>query len=143
MILNGTTADKMRGIYSRPHRVSIYEPATIHDMPFEVLRESFLYLISSDIISASLACRAWRAVAFYFMNYRKEHPFISFGEKGIVRLTCGLLLRSIVGLERCTIKHLELSNVGSEYIILLAQLVAPTLSSLDASYLDSMVYFHF
>jgi hypothetical protein len=75
MILAGTTADKMRGVYSRPDRNSIYEPATIHDLPFEVLKDSFLCLTNwscSDFASSSLVCRAFRAVALELMHSRKE-----------------------------------------------------------------------
>jgi hypothetical protein len=109
MILAGNTADKMQSIYSRPHRNSIHEPATIHDIPFEVLRESFLLLIKqvgSDLVAASLACRAWRVVALDLMNYRK-HFLYGFGN--IDSYLCGQhLLQSIVGLEMSTIKYLVL-----------------------------------
>jgi hypothetical protein len=132
MILLGTMADKMQSIYSRPHRNSIYQPATIHDIPFEVLRESFLYLvkfIGSDLASPSLACRAWRVAALALMNSRKR--FVN-DEKSIKRLICGLQIRSIVGLERATIKHLvlDLKSVGKDFISLIARFFAPTLSSL-------------
>jgi hypothetical protein len=130
MILKGTTAVKMQYIYSRPQRNSIYEPATIHDIPYEILRESFLHLMSRfghDLVAASLACRAWRAVALNVMYSRKM--FLKEGE-GIYWFICGLQLRSIVGLERCTIKYLILEFIGIEYIPLIARAVAPTLSSL-------------
>jgi hypothetical protein len=61
MILAGTTADKMRAIYTRLHRSSINEPATIKDIPFEILKKSFLFLVKelgSDLASPSLTCRA-------------------------------------------------------------------------------------
>jgi hypothetical protein len=93
----------MRDIYTRPHRNSIYEPATIYDIPLEVLRESFLLLskeVSSDLASPSLACRAWRVVALDLMNFRK----IFVDERDIIErvasFLCGKHLRSIVGLER-------------------------------------------
>jgi hypothetical protein len=82
-----------------------------------------------DLVAASLACRAWRAVALDLMNSLKE-----FGEEGesIERVICGLHLRPIVGLECYTIKHLQLEMefVEKEYISLIARAVAPTLSSL-------------
>jgi hypothetical protein len=138
MILAGTTADKMRGVYSRPHRNSLNEPATIYDIPFEVLKESFIFLVKqygSDLVSASLTCRAFRAVAFELMNSRRI-----FDEEceGIERVICGLQLRSIVGLEMCTIKHLivDIGFVGKEYIPLIAHCVAPTLSSLGLCFRD-------
>jgi hypothetical protein len=107
MILAGTTVDKMRDIYTRPHRNSIYEPATIHDIPFEVLRESFLLLlkgVGSDLASPSLACRAWRVVALGLMNSQKR--FVDRDRERVAPFLCGVHLRSIVGLERSTIKHL-------------------------------------
>jgi hypothetical protein len=133
--LEGTTADKMRDNYSRPHRNSIYEPATIHDIPFEVLRKSFLHLlkdVGSDLASPSLACRAWRVVALGLMNSRKR--FIE-GQGRIESFISGLHLRSIVGLERCTIKHLEidLEFVAKEYIDILASYTSRTLSYLSIS----------
>jgi hypothetical protein len=132
MILEGTTADKMRDIYTRPHRNSIYEPATIHDIPYEVLRKSFLLLLKHfdhDLASPSLACRAWRVVALGVMNSCK---IIVEGQGRIESFACGLHLRSIVGLERCTIKNLVLDFdlVGKEYIPLIARFAATTISSL-------------
>jgi hypothetical protein len=132
MILEGTTADIMRDIYTRPHRNYIYEPATIHDIPFEVLRESFLHLLKrfgSDLASPSLACRAWRVVALDLMNSRKSYIQ---GRENIQSFICGLHLRSIVGLERCVIKHLILDtrSVGKEYIPIIARFASFSLSSL-------------
>jgi hypothetical protein len=69
----------MQSLYARPHRGSIYEPATIHDIPQEVLEKALRYLLPDiesvdyNILSASLACRAWRPVAKklrHFFNYR-------------------------------------------------------------------------
>jgi hypothetical protein len=58
--------------------------------------------------------------------------FADEGGEGIDSFICGLHLRSIVGLERATIKHLvlNLKSVGKEYTTLIARAVAPTLSSL-------------
>jgi hypothetical protein len=138
MILAGTTADKMRGIYTRPHRNSIYEPATIHDIPFEVLRESFIHLVKKfdhDLASPSLACRAWRVVALDMMNSRNR--FIE-GEGDIESFVSGLHLRSIVGLERCTIKHLtiDLEFIEKEFIPIIARFLASTLSNLALWFKD-------
>jgi hypothetical protein len=138
MILAGTTADKMRDVYTRPHRNSIYEPATIHDIPFEVLRESFLYLLNllgSDLSSPSLACRAWRVVALDVMNSRK---IFIHGQGNIESVISGLHLRSIVVLERCTIKHLIiiLEFVAREHIPMMARLAAHSLSSLALCFND-------
>jgi hypothetical protein len=133
----------MQSIYSRSHRNSIYQPATIHDIPFEVLRESFLHLLKkrgSDLVAASLACRAWRVVALDLMN---SHKRFAADNGRIENFICGLHLRSIVGLERCTIKclFLDLNSVGKEYIPLIAGVIAPTLSILwiGCSGIDSSV----
>jgi hypothetical protein len=133
MILAGTTSDKMQDIYTRLHRNSIYEPATIHDIPFEVLRESFLYLlkrVGSDLASPSLACRAWRVVALDLMNSRKR--FVDRDRERVAPFLCGFHLRSIVGLERCMIKQivLNLKHVGKEFIDVIARFSAPTITSL-------------
>jgi hypothetical protein len=138
MILEGTTADKMRDIYTRPHRNSIYEPATIHDIPFEVLRESFLLLLKefgSDLASPSLACRAWRVVALDVMYSRMI--FATDNER-IERFICGLHLRSIVGLESRTIKHLTIDRefIGIEFINIVSRFLFPTLSSLNLMFDD-------
>jgi hypothetical protein len=132
MILAGTTADKMRDIYTRPHRNSIYEPATIHDIPFEVLRESFLLLLKdfgSDLASPSLACRAWRVVALDLMN---SHKIFFDGRGKIESFICGIYLRSIVGLESLTIKHLviDLESIGKELIPMISRFVSTALTSL-------------
>jgi hypothetical protein len=137
MILAGTTADKMRNIYTRPHRNSIYEPATIHDIPFEVLRESFLLLINwtdLNLASASLACRSWRVVALDLMNSRKRFA----ADERIASFVFGLHLRSIVGLESCTIKHLtiDLLVVAKEYVDILARYTSHTLYSLTLLFED-------
>jgi hypothetical protein len=138
MILAGTTADKMRDIYTRPHRNSIYDPATIHDIPYEVLRECFLHLLKqfgSDLASPSLACRAWRVVALDLMNSRKN--FIE-DQGNIESRVGGLHLQSIVGLERCTIKHLtiDLEFVGKEYIPIIARFTSLSLSDLTLFFED-------
>jgi hypothetical protein len=49
---------------------------------------------------------------------------LDFGEgsEGFERVICGLQLRSIVGLEMCTIKHLivDIEFVGKEFISLIS-----------------------
>jgi hypothetical protein len=71
-ILAGTTEETMRSLYTRPHRGSIYEPATIHDIPQEVLEKSLILLLPSirDLVAASLACLAWRPVAQKLIHSR-------------------------------------------------------------------------
>jgi hypothetical protein len=43
----------MMVLYDRRHRMSIDEPATIHDLPDEVLRAALAYLDEWDLASAS------------------------------------------------------------------------------------------
>jgi hypothetical protein len=131
MILAGTTTDKMRGVYSRPHRNSIYEQATIHDLTFEVLKELFKLLSKSwgsDLAPLSFTCRAFRAVALELMHTRKRFIY-----ERIEPYICGLHLRCLVGLEMCTIKHfvLDVNHVGKEYIQSIAQVAASTLVTLS------------
>jgi hypothetical protein len=72
LILAGTTEETMRSLYVRPHRGSIYEPATIHDIPQKVLEDSLILLLPSieDLVAASSACRAWRPVAQKLIHSR-------------------------------------------------------------------------
>jgi hypothetical protein len=92
----------MRDIYTRPHRNSIYRPATIHDIPFdEVLREYFLSLLKlygTDITSPSLACRAWREVALNAMNSRKRFAYRD--RERVTQFLCGIAtIKYLINLE--------------------------------------------
>jgi hypothetical protein len=87
----------MGSLYSRPHRGSIYEPATIHDIPQEVLEKSLLYLLCSvnvDLFSASMACRAWRPVAQKLIH--SDFTVDCRNEGRIENLLCGYWLDSLV-----------------------------------------------
>jgi hypothetical protein len=126
----------MQAVYSRPHRNSINEPATAHDLPFETLNECLLHLLKkrgSDLLFASLVCRAWRAVALELMHSCKRFLDVN---KRIENFICGLQLRSLVGLKRVLIKNLEIDmqSVEKKYISLLVPLVGPFLSSLDLGF---------
>jgi hypothetical protein len=134
MILAGTTDEMMRSLYSRPHRSSIYEPATIHDIPQEVLEKSLIILLPSikDLFAASEACRAWRPVA-----QKLIHSRVKIGHRNRKRvedMICGYILNSLVfgssSIQISTLS-LELDYIGKEYIPLIAQIVAPNLTSLD------------
>jgi hypothetical protein len=63
------------------------------------------------------------------MNSRKR---FGFGKGSIESYVCGLHLRSIVGLERSTIEHLDLDLefIGIKYINIIAQFAASTLFNL-------------
>jgi hypothetical protein len=121
LVLSGTTADRMKSAYTRIHRMSINEPATIHDFPFEVIENCLKYLSPQDLVSPSLACRAWRPAAIGLI----VSLFNLFGRglKSTGRIVCGLQLRHLVfGEGSC--------NIKSGLILLIARQVAPTLSSL-------------
>jgi hypothetical protein len=114
-------------IYSRNPRASIYHPATVHDLPYEVLRLALIYLLPRryDLLSPSLVCRSWNPVAQHLLDYR-----INIGR---VAAICGLLRRSIVfGLENFPINVLsiEVDSSNEDCFYPLAILVAPTLSRL-------------
>jgi hypothetical protein len=132
----------MQPVYSRIHRSSIYEPATIHDFPFEVLANCLKYLNPQDLVAPSLACRTW-----YHAAAELIYSHISLLERDRERLgsfICGLHLRNIVfGAGSCKIKRLglDMSQIGREYIPLIAQSVAPTLSSLKIDIYGSLNHY--
>jgi hypothetical protein len=120
----------MRSLYARPHRGSIYEPATIHDIPQEVLEKSLILLLPStnDLVAASLACRAWRPVA-----QKLIHSRVKIDYRRVESQISGYRLNSLVfGSSSFQISalFLELFAIGKDYIPMIAQIVAPTLSSL-------------
>jgi hypothetical protein len=49
--------------YYRVQRPSIYHPATIGEIPFEVIQKALRLLERADLIYASLSCRAWSQAA--------------------------------------------------------------------------------
>jgi hypothetical protein len=77
-IIAGSTEDTMKSLYYRKQRASIYHPATIGDIPQEVLRKAFIYLLpgKAELVAPSEACRAWRPVAqdlmFSWQSFGKE-----------------------------------------------------------------------
>jgi hypothetical protein len=128
--------EKMRSLYSRIQRASIYHPATIGDIPQEVLRKAFIYLMpgESDLVAPSESCRAWRPVAQELMYSRQRFD----EESGIDRFICGFHLQSLVfGLGSVSINRLEIEFVRKEEIHLLTRLASPSLSSIDLDFLSS------
>jgi hypothetical protein len=129
LILAGTTLKKMGIDYCRTQRPSIKHPATIGDIPFEVIKKAFLLLGREDLVSASLSCRAWRQAGV--------EPLVSYkyfdNQREIERFFCGMQLKKIVfGFDQYTIKQLDLImlRVGIEYARVLADAAAHTLTSL-------------
>jgi hypothetical protein len=119
--------------YARKQRASIYHHATIDDLPFEVLREAFLYLKPKDLVAPSRVNRSWRPAA---QDVQRAKLRIGVGFRGILRasLMCGIQLTRIVFVyEAFSIKHLdiELRLVAREYIPILARLVSTTLRTLE------------
>jgi hypothetical protein len=127
----------MQSLYVRPHRSSIHEPATINDIPQEVL-EKFLILIlpsNNDLQSASMACRAWRPVA-----QKLIHSRVKIDNLDVDSMVCGYWLNSLVfGSSSFQIStlFLDLAKIGKEFLPLIAQIVGPTLSSLYLDFYDN------
>jgi hypothetical protein len=119
--------------YARKQRASVFKPATIDDLPFEVLREAFLYLAPEDLVSPSHVNRSWRPVA---QDVQRAQLNTAKGESECMdgSFMCGIQLSRIVfGNESFSIKHLNfvLSFVSQEYVTILARLVSPTLRTLE------------
>jgi hypothetical protein len=115
--------------YDRFQRPSIYHTATIGDIPFEVIQKALRLLDGEDLISTSLSCRAWRQAAAELIITQMRFD----DDQAMARFVCGMQLKSIVfGFEKYSIKKLDLDmpHVGIDYVRVMAQTVAPTLSSL-------------
>jgi hypothetical protein len=124
----------MRSLYYRKQRASIHHPATIGDIPQEVLRKAFIYLVPGEsvLVAPSKACRAWRPVAQGLMHSRQK--FGHDGCKDADRFLCGLHLHSLVfGMGNVSINRLDIvvGIFGKDKSLLLAQLLSPTLSVLS------------
>jgi hypothetical protein len=120
--------------YYRIERESIYHPATIGDIPFEVIQKALRLLIHPrgrqvDLVSASLASRAWSQAAAELIVEGKSF----YNVHSMVKLFCGMQLKTIVcGFDQYPIKKLELCvyRVGEGYIRLIAKAVSSSLSFL-------------
>jgi hypothetical protein len=98
------------------------------------------YLRPQDLVSPSLACRAWHPAATGLMH--RHFNLFEQDQEAVGRMICGLQLHSLVfGEGGCNIKRLDLYVVEfeSEYITLIARLVAPTLSSMTIEFDDSKI----
>jgi hypothetical protein len=129
-------------MYARKQRASIYHPATIDDLPFEVLREVFVYLEPKDLVAPSRVNRSWRPAA---QGVQRAQLKIKRGhlERLNASLLCGIQLSRIVfGYEAYSIKHLviDLRLVGQDNIPILARLVSTTLHTLEATFYNSGGY---
>jgi hypothetical protein len=121
--------------YARKQRASIYHSATIDDLPFEVLREAFLYLEPEDLVSPSFVNRSWRPAA---QDVQRTQLKFKNGEKRLdANLMCGIQLTRIVfGYKSFSIKHLviDLRFVKRAHIPILTRLVSPTLYTLEINF---------
>jgi hypothetical protein len=125
----------MRTLYYRKQRASIYHPATIGDIPQEVLRKAFIYLLpcEADLIALSESCRAWKPVAQELIHSRQV-----FGkDRKVEKFLCGFQLQSLVfGMGNISINRLEIEIkfVGRENAVMLAREVASSLSILQLDF---------
>jgi hypothetical protein len=129
-----STKESMTEIYFRRQRATIYHPATIDDLPFEVLRKSLGHLLPRgrlDLVASSFVSRSWRLAAQELLR------FLAFANmQRIEGSLSGLVLYSIVlGFKSFSITSiiLFLSTIEKDYIPLIAQFVSPTLYSLKLS----------
>jgi hypothetical protein len=143
----------MRSLYSRPHRGSIYEPASVHDIPQEVLEKALILLPRRDLLAASSSCRAWRPVAQLLiydrvkLSYgdaekRNREMMMSLPER-TERSICGYQLNFLVFgplSYRITTLSLGIGQIGKEYIPMIAQIVAPSLISLELDFNEFVIY---
>jgi hypothetical protein len=124
--------------YARKQRASIYHHATIDDIPFEVLREVFLYLEPADLVSPSRVNRSWRPAAQDVQSSRLQISG-SNRKRLDASLMCGIQLSRIVFVcDAFSIKHLvfDASLVDRVYIPILSRLISPTLHTLELSFAE-------
>lgn len=127
----------MRPIYSRKHRLSIYEPASIHDIPSELHKHILVYLLPGDhkdLISSCRVNRAWYPIAMEVLSSRA-----SFGKlKASEACICSRLLSSLVFefVNRISRLNLEVKFMREEILGLMAGIVAPTLSTLSLDFTE-------
>jgi hypothetical protein len=136
LIIAGTTIEKMGVDYERIQRPSIYHTATVGDIPFEVIQRALRLLDRDDLVSASLSCRAWRQATVELTVAQKCFN----DEQAMESFFCGMILKSIVfGFDQYSIKSLDLdlNRVGIDYIRVMAQVVATSLSSLCLRFEDT------
>ena len=123
----------MMVLFRQTQRESIHDPASIRDIPPEVLGESLYFFVDHkmDLVSASLVCRAWYPVAQRLIVAIREFG----GERAFVRrferFACGLQTRVLVGAESLSVGYLSLNvqNLGKGCAIL-APLLSHSLSNL-------------
>jgi hypothetical protein len=125
--------------YDRIERESINHPATIGDIPFEVIKNALRHLIRSygredDLVYASLSCRAWRQAAAELILDMKR--FVN--SRAIESFACGMMLKNLVfGFDQYSIKKLDLEiPIEVDHAYMMAQVVSRTLSSLSLYFVN-------
>jgi hypothetical protein len=124
--------------YYRIQRPSIYHPATIGDIPFEVIQKTLSLLGTRSLVSASVACRAWRQAAGELLI---SNPDLN-DEEGMTRFICGMQLKTLVcGFKQFSIKKLNLflNRARVDFARLIAQMVSSSLSSLKLEFERDLV----
>ena len=105
----------MMVLFRQTQRESIYDPATISDIPPEILEESLVFFVDEgkrDLVAASLVCRAWYPVAQRLIVSKRT--FNDTNHRGLKRFVCGLQTRAIVGADIPSIRYLSLDICASE-----------------------------
>jgi hypothetical protein len=96
----------MKPFFARHQRESIYHPATIGDIPQEVIQEAFIYLLPRrcHLVAPGEACRAFRPAAQELLYSRRR-----FGEDHQVdRFVCVAHLQLLVFLEKVVIIRMDI-----------------------------------
>jgi hypothetical protein len=127
----------MRVLYARRHRMSIYEAATIKDIPREVHQKFLLYLLPAipdeDLVASSLVDRAWYPISQKLLSFKADLGQEEMAERWI----CGRVLKEIVmGLEEVSLINflvIDLEFVEREYVPIIAQIVSSNLRTLIIS----------
>jgi hypothetical protein len=136
-----------RKLYARRHRMSIYETATINDIPREIHQKFLIYLLPGghkNFVASMLVNRAWYPVAQELVAHRM---FLDGrdGQEKTERWICGRLLKEIVcGADSlCVINYLEidLEFVDREYIPILARCFSSALRSLELYFTGNAMEF--
>jgi hypothetical protein len=124
----------MRSLYTRPQRLSIYHPATIGDIPQEVLQKAFLSLGRMDLLSASSACRAFRPVAQEIIFSRVKIDRQLAHSNWLCGVRLNLLVFGQSSFFQISALSLIVGVIRKEFIPLIAKIVAPNLTSLDINF---------
>jgi hypothetical protein len=107
-------------------RNSVYAPATVYDLPPDVIMKFLTYLLPRrvDLVASTLVCRSWHVFGRRLLNCK-----VLLDHRSISRL-CGMQLKSILlGVDALKVVCLDvkLRNIGEECLRAIARLVSPFL----------------